>query len=290
MTATFSVNTNNTTSYELIDPGNCFYVISDWRLRRTQLVLRRHVRSIREQVLPVWRYKPPTRRLSSRISPVQNPTTCFLLTPPLKMPIIQTYEWQSFAPFPIEYSSKSFTPLVRENRQISHVRYLLWGQPAALACFCHYLTTCLTIFTLEQTLQELRNNWDYVFANFVTPDVIQQLQPFLIQTRRRVLAPASIITTTDTSSTWTWPPPQQTQRHTPTVQLPQAQHDNLPITVTVPNVTPTIVRTPMTVPPASTSIARYVSPLVIRFNPCTSCGSANGHLPGCSNWSQGLHG
>ena len=199
------------------------------------------------------------------------------------MPVIRTYERRSFAPFPIEYSSESFAPLVRENHRISHVRYLLQGQPAALARFHHYLTTCSTIFTLEQTLQELQDNRDYVFADFITPDVVQQPQPFLIQTHRRALAPASIITTTNTSSTQTQPPPQQTQRHTPTVQLPQAQHDNLPITVTVPNVTPTVVCTPMPIPPASTSITRYVSPLVIRFNPCTSCGSAAGHLPGCSD-------
>ena len=119
---------------------------------------------------------------------------------PLKMPVIQTYKQRSFAPFPIEYSSESFAPLVRENRQISHIRYLLRGQPAALTCFCHYLTTCSTIFTLEQMLRELRDNRDYVFADFVTPDIIQQLQPFLIQTCRRALAPTSIATTTDTSS------------------------------------------------------------------------------------------
>ena len=206
------------------------------------------------------------------------------------MPVIRTYEQWSFAPFPIEYSSKSFAPLVRENHWISHVRYLLQGQPAALARFRHYLTTCSTIFTLEQMLQELQDNRDYVFANFVTPDVVQRLQPFLIQTCRRALAPAPIITTTDTSSTQTLPPPQQTQRHTPTVRLPQAQHDNLPITVTVPNVTPTVVCTPTPIPPASTSITQYVSPLVIRFNLCTGCSSATSHLPGCSDWSQGLHG
>ena len=209
------------------------------------------------------------------------------------MPITWTYSQRLFALFPIEYSSESFTPLFRENRQISHVRYLLQGQHAALTCFHHYLTDCSTIFALEQTLQELWNNRDYVFADFITPDVVQRLQPFLIQTHRRSLAPTSIITTTDTSSIPSRPPPHQPQRHVPTVWLPQAQHDNVLITVTVPNttpvVTPTVVRTPTLIPLASTSITRYVSPLVIRFNPCAGCGSADGHLPRCSDWSQGLH-
>ena len=131
------------------------------------------------------------------------------------MPIIRTYNQRSFAPFPIEYSSESFAPLVREDRQISHVRYHLRGQYAALACFRHYLTDCLTIFALEQTLQELWNNRDYVFADFVTPDVVQRLQPFLIQTHRRLLAPASIVTTTDASSVHSQPSPWQPQRHVP---------------------------------------------------------------------------
>ena len=203
------------------------------------------------------------------------------------MPVTRTYNQQSFAPFPITYSSESFAPLVREDRQISHVRYLLRGQHAALARFCHYLTDCSTIFALEQTLQELRDNRDYVFADFTTLDVIYQLQPFLIQARRRSLAPASIVTTTDTSSIRPQPPARRPQEHTPTVRLPQAHHDNLPIVITVPNVapitTPTVVRTPTPIPPTSTSITRYVSPLVVRFNPCTGCGFANGHLPGRSD-------
>ena len=100
------------------------------------------------------------------------------------MPPTRTYHQQSFAPFPITYTSESFAPLVREDRQIAHIRYLLRGQHAALACFHHYLTDCSTIFALEQTLQELRDNRNYVFADFTTPNVIYQLQPFLIQSRR----------------------------------------------------------------------------------------------------------
>ena len=133
------------------------------------------------------------------------------------MPATRTYHQRSFAPFPIMYSSESFAPLVREDRQITHVCYLLRGQHAALARFCHYLTDCSTIFALKQTLQELRDNRDHIFADFTTPDIIYWLQPFLIQSRRRSLAPASIATTTtitDTSFTYSWPPTQRPQEHT----------------------------------------------------------------------------
>ena len=133
------------------------------------------------------------------------------------MPVTRTYNQRSFAPFPITYSSESFAPLVREDCQISHVCYLLRGQHAALAHFCHYLTDCSTFFAPEQTLQELRNNCNYIFANFITPNVIHRLQPFLIQARRRSLAPASIVTTTDTSSIHSRPPARQPQEHTPAV-------------------------------------------------------------------------
>ena len=68
------------------------------------------------------------------------------------MPPARTYHQRSFAPFPIMYSSESFAPLVREDRQIAHVRYLLRGQHAALARFRHYLTDCSTIFALEQMI------------------------------------------------------------------------------------------------------------------------------------------
>ena len=172
------------------------------------------------------------------------------------MPVTHTYHQQSFAPFPITYS-----PLVREDRQISHVCYLLRGQHAALARFRHYLTDCSTIFVLEQTLQELRDNRDHIFANFTTPDVIYRLQPFLIQSHRRSLAPASIATTTtitDTSSTYSQPPTRRPQEHAPIVRLPQTHHDNLPIIVTIPRatpiVTPVAARTPTLIPTTSTSL------------------------------------
>ena len=73
----------------------------------------------------------------------------------IDMPPTHIYEQRSFALFPISYSSETFAPLVREDRQISHVQYLLQGQHASLACFHHYLTTCSTIFSLERTLLEL---------------------------------------------------------------------------------------------------------------------------------------
>ena len=123
--------------YEYTDPGNCFCVIIDWQLGRTQLALLRYAQSIRKHVLPVWWYKPLTCWLSLRIPSLWNPATCLFPTSPLKMPAIWTYERQSFAPFPIDYSSKTFTPLVKENWQISHVRYLLRGQHASLARFWH---------------------------------------------------------------------------------------------------------------------------------------------------------
>ena len=123
------------------------------------------------------------------------------------MPTIQTYERRSFAPFPIDYSSETFTPLVKENQQISHVRYLLQGQHASLARFRHYLMTCSTIFALEQTLRELRDNRDYVFADFITPDVVHWFQPFLVQTHRQMQAPTSTATTSNTSSTQPQPIP-----------------------------------------------------------------------------------
>ena len=209
------------------------------------------------------------------------------------MPVTRTYHQWLFAPFPITYSSESFAPLVREDQQISHVRYLLWGQHAALARFRHYLTDCSTIFTLEQTLQELRDNCDHVFTEFTTPDVIYRLQPFLIQSHRRSLAPASIVTTTtNTSSTYSRPPTRRPQEHAPMVRLPQTHHDNLPIIVTVPHatpvITPMVARTPTPIPTTSTSLVQYVSPLVARFNPCNGCGSIDGHFPGCSDWSRSL--
>ena len=105
------------------------------------------------------------------------------------MPPARTFNNHSFYPFPIDYSSESFAPLVRSDRQISHVKYLLRGNHAAIARFRHYLTTCVTIFTLEKAISDLQNSRDHVFEEFVTPDVVRRLQPFLIQTRRRSQAP-----------------------------------------------------------------------------------------------------
>ena len=107
------------------------------------------------------------------------------------MPPTRTFDNHSFYPFPIDYSSESFAPLVRSDRQISHVKYLLRGNHAAIARFRHYLTTCATIFTLEKAISNLQTSRDHVFDKFVTPDVVQQLQPFLIQMRRRSQAPPS---------------------------------------------------------------------------------------------------
>ena len=157
------------------------------------------------------------------------------------MPPTRTYHQRSFAPFPITYSSESFAPLVWEDRQIAHVRYLLRGQHAVLARFRHYLTDCSMIFALEQTLQELRDNHDYVFADFTTPDIVYRLQPFLIQSRRRSLAPVSIATTTtvtSTNSTYSRSSTRRPQEHAPTVRLPQTHHDNAPIHMPSPSLLP----------------------------------------------------
>ena len=205
------------------------------------------------------------------------------------MPPARTYHQRSFAPFLIMYSSESFAPLVREDQQIAHIRYLLQGQHAALACFCHYLTNCSTIFALEQTIQELRDNHDHVFADFTTPDVIYHLQPFLIQSRRRSLAPISIATTTttiSTDSTHSRPSTQHPQEYAPIIRLPRTHHDNVPIVVTTPHATPvttpTVVRTPTPAPATNNSLVRYVSPLITRFNPCSGCSSTKDHFPGCT--------
>ena len=197
------------------------------------------------------------------------------------MPPTCIYEQRSFTPFPISYSSKTFAPLVQEDRQISHVWYLLRGQHASLACFHHYLTTCSTIFSLKWTLWKLQDNQDFVFAEFVTADTIYQLQPFLIQSRRCIHAPISIATMTNTNLIQSCFASRQGRRHTPpqtppTVWIPHTHHNNIPLSVT----TPVVVHTP--IPILSTCVTRYVSPLVIQFNSCAGCGSADGHLPGCT--------
>ena len=160
-----------------------------------------------------------------------------------------------------------------------------------MARFQHYLTTCSTIFALEQTLQDLRNSRDYIFAEFVTPDVVHRLQPFLIQTRHRSQVPPStavianarrqqIQTLTPLTTTTTTI---GTNQPTPTVQIPHAFHDNTPIVVTVPNVTPIIERTPTPIPPLLVAPVQYVSPILTQFDPCIGCGSAiDGHFPGCT--------
>ena len=209
------------------------------------------------------------------------------------MPPTRTFDNRSFYPFPIDYSSGTFAPLVRSDRQISHVKYLLRGNPAAIARFCHYLTTCTTIFSLERTIHDLQTSRDHVFEEFVTPDVVRRLQPFLIQTRRRSQAPPStavidnvrrqqVLTPIPThliaTSTTT-----ETSQPVPMVRLPQASHDNIPIVVTVPNTTPIVARTPTPIPPPLVAPTRYISPLLTHFNPCAGCGSADDdHFPGCT--------
>ena len=208
------------------------------------------------------------------------------------MPPIRTFDNRSFYPFPIDYSSETFAPLVRSDRQISHIRYLLCGQHAAQARFRHYLTTCATIFALEKTLQDLQNSRNYVFAEFITPDVVHRLQPFLIQTRRRSQIPPSTTVITNIQrqqQTQTPTPPTTTtttirpNQPTPTVRIPHALHDNAPIVITVPNTTPAVVRTPTPIPPPLVAPICYVSLLLTHFNPCVRCGSADDtHFSSCT--------
>ena len=213
------------------------------------------------------------------------------------MPPARTFHHRSFYPFPIDYSSESFAPLVRSDRQISHVKYLLRGNQTAVARFRHYLTTCATIFTLEKAIADLQTSRDHVFDEFVTPDVVQRLQPFLIQTRRRAQAPPSTAIINNIRRQQDLPPlPPSTITPTPqpipTVRLPHASHDNVPIVIptsntpiVVPTPTPTAVdRRPDTpIPSSLVPPPRYVSPLLPVFNPCPSCGSAdNTHYRECT--------
>ena len=209
------------------------------------------------------------------------------------MPPARTFDNRSFYPFPIDYSSESFAPLVRSDRQISHVKYLLRGNPATIARFRHYLTTCATIFSLERTIHDLQTSRDHVFDKFVTPDVVRHLQPFLIQTRRRSQAPPSTAIIDNVRRQQVLPPiptrsiatstSTETSQPVPMVRLPQASHNNVPIVVTVPNTTPVVARPATPIPPPLVAPTRYVSPLLSAFNPCPGCGSADdGHFSGCT--------
>ena len=207
------------------------------------------------------------------------------------MPPARTFDNRSFYPFPIDYSSESFAPLVRSDRQISHVKYLLRGNPAAIACFRHYLTTCATIFSLERAIHDLQTSRDHVFDEFVTPDVVRRLQPFLIQTQRRSQAPPStaiinhvrrqqILPLIPTRSLATSTPTEPDQP-IPMVRLPHASHDNIPIVVPVADTTPVVARSATPIPPLVGTLTCYVSPLLSTFNPCPGCGS-DGHFSGCT--------
>ena len=209
------------------------------------------------------------------------------------MPPTRTFDNHSFYPFPIDYSSESFAPLVRSDRQISHVKYLLQGNHAAIARFCHYLTTCATIFALEKAVFNLQTSRDHVFDEFVTPDVVRRLQPFLIQTRRRFQAPPSTTIISNIRRHQELPlipnlpiaalTITETTQPIPSVRLPHASHDNIPIVIPAPNTTPIIIRPDTPIPPPLVIPPRYVSPLLPTFNPCPGCASADdNHFPRCT--------
>ena len=170
--------------HELIDPRHCFSLIAHQRLGRIRLAFSKPFRPVRKHVQFPRRYKSPLGQLPFGIPHLRSPTVSLISSSILNiMPPTRTFDNRSFYPFPIDYSSETFAPLVRSDRQITHVKYLLRGNPAAIARFHHYLTTCATIFSLEQTIHDLQNSRDHVFAEFVTPDVVHRLQPFLVQTR-----------------------------------------------------------------------------------------------------------
>ena len=209
------------------------------------------------------------------------------------MPPTRTFDNRSFYPFPIDYSSESFAPLVCSDRQISHVKYLLRGNHAAIARFRHYLTTCATIFTLEKAISDLQTSRDHVFDEFVTPDVVRRLQPFLIQTRCRSQAPPSTTIISNIRRQQELPPvptlplasPTVTEitQPIPAVRLPHASHDNIPIVIPTPNTTSAIIRPDTPIPPPLAIPPRYVSPLLSTFDPCPGCGSADGtHFRECT--------
>ena len=209
------------------------------------------------------------------------------------MPPTRTFDNRSFYPFPIDYSSESFAPLVHSDRQISHVKYLLRGNHAAIARFRHYLTTCATIFSLERTIHDLQTSCDHVFDEFVTPDVVRRLQPFLIQTRRRSQAPPSTTVINNIRRHQELPPIPtlpitaptlaETTHPAPLVRLPHTSLDNIPIVIPASRTTPIITRPDTPIPPPLVAPPRYISPLLSTFDPCPSCGSADGtHFRECT--------
>ena len=191
------------------------------------------------------------------------------------MPPVRTFDNRSFYPFPIDYSSESFAPLVRSDRQISHVKYLLQGNHAAFARFCHYLTTCATIFTLEKAISDLQTSRDHVFDEFVTPDVVRRLQPFLIQTRCRSQAPPSTTIISNIRRQQellpipTFPHAPLTVTETtqpiPAVRFPHASHDNIPIVVPAPNATSTIARPDTPIPPPPDHFSTLCFPITFHL-------------------------
>ena len=190
----YLISTRHVTNcnHELINPWHRFSLIAHEWLGWIRLAFPRPFRSVWKYVQFPGRYKSPLDRLPFRIPHLRNSTVSLVSSLILNtMPPARTFDNRSFYPFPIDYSSETFTPLVRLDRQISHVKYLLRGNPAAIARFRHYLTTCTTIFSLERTIHDLQTSRDHVFEEFVTPDVVRRLQPFLIQTRRRSQAPPS---------------------------------------------------------------------------------------------------
>ena len=122
---------------------------------------------------------------------------------------------------------------------------------------------------------------------FITPEVVRLLQPFLVQSHRHAHPPISIHTTTDSGSSPSSTPLDVIQSPQPLVtRLPFALHDNAPLPPLPPYSSVPPVRPPTPIPPLS--VTRYCSPLVTQFNPCSTCGAAVDHFPGCELQTQGV--
>ena len=132
-----------------------------------------------------------------------------------------------------------------------------------------------------------------MFEEFVTPNVVRRLQPFLIQTRRRSQVPPSVTVINDIRRHQELPlipTPSVTVLTTTAntrpallVRLPHASLDNIPIVVPASNTTPVITQPDTPIPPPLVAPPRYVSPLLSAFDPCPNCGSADGaHFRECT--------
>lgn len=152
---------------------------------------------------------------------------------------------------------------------------------------CSLSSLSYYLFSLEQTLRELQDTREYIFNDFITPEVVRLLQPFLVQSHRHAHPLISIHTTTDSGSSPSSTLPDVIRSPQPLVtRLPFALHDNTPLPPLPPYSSVLPVRPPTPIPPLS--ITHYCSPLVTQVNPCSTCGAAADHFPGCELQTRGV--